>query len=264
MTAVAPGLAIARGVESKCARRLAYIQRIVELVGRCTPGVEAARAVVVATNVDREGTITVRTHDVRGFTGISTTDTEHELRSALAGRGFGADLGNLGHGLRVCFSEDACLVGRTAVETARDFTDRKLADRSLFQPGGATPVDTRAFVDMAGVEPSIRILDLIYGADGVLLETGLAGVDVVGVDAQVKMIGGARENLHHYVGSDDVVHGDATALPPRDDSMDDAMFNVPYGRRSKIARHSLTDLVGDTLAEVRRVVPECVMVANRS
>ncbi len=264
VTVVAPGLATARGVEPERARQLAYTRRVVELVGRCDPDIDAARAVVAAANVDREGTVAVRARDVRGLTGISTTDAERELGSALVDRGFGVDLDDPDHELRVYFSEDACLVGWTAVEAVRDFADRKPTDRPFFQPGSMAPVDARAFVNMAGAEPGARILDPMCGTGGVLLEAGLVGADVVGVDAQAKMVGGARENLHHYVGDGDVIRGDATTLPLRDDSMDGAVFDAPYGRQSKIARHSLSDLVGGALAEVRRVAPECVMVADRS
>ncbi|MCO8268591.1 TIGR01177 family methyltransferase, partial [Haloferax sp. AB510] len=51
VTVVAPGLATARGVEPERARQLAYTRRVVELVGRCDPDIDAARAVVAAANV---------------------------------------------------------------------------------------------------------------------------------------------------------------------------------------------------------------------
>ncbi len=261
---VAPGLATARGVDTERARQLAYTRRVVELLGTCAPDVDAARALVVAASIDRDGTVAVRARDVRGLTGISTTDTERRVGSALVERGFDVDLDDPDHELRVYFSDDTCLVGWTVTESVRDFAERKPTDRPFFQPGSMAPVDARAFVNIAGAEPGARILDPMCGTGGVLLEAGLVGADVVGVDAQEKMARGAQVNLDHYVGGGHVVRGDATALPLKDDSIDGVVFDAPYGRQSKIAQHSLSDLVGGALREVYRVSPRCVMVADRS
>ncbi|SEK95492.1 N2-methylguanosine tRNA methyltransferase [Haloferax larsenii] len=261
---VAPGLATARGVDADRAAHLAYTRRVVELVGHCDPDIETARAIVEGATIDREGTVAVRARDVRSLTDISTTDAERRLGSALVDRGFDVDLDDPDHELRVYFSKDACLVGWTVVEGVRGFGDRKPTDRPFFQPGSMAPMDARAFVNIAGAEPGARILDPMCGTGGVLLEAGLVGADVVGVDAQEKMARGAQVNVDHYVGSGEVVRGDATALPLCDDSMDGVVFDAPYGRQSKIAQHSLADLVGGALAEVHRVAPQCVMVADRS
>ncbi|ELZ95137.1 RNA methylase [Haloferax mucosum ATCC BAA-1512] len=264
VTVVAPGLATARGVDTERAKHLAYTRRVVELVGHCDPTIDAAHAVVEAATIDREGTVAVRARDVRSLTDVSTTDAERRIGSALVAREFDVDLDDPDHELRVYFSEDACLVGWTVVEGVRDFADRKPTDRPFFQPGSMAPVDARAFVNMAGAKPGARILDPMCGTGGVLLEAGLVGADVVGVDAQSKMAAGARVNVAHYVGDGHVVRGDATALPLCDDSIDGVVFDAPYGRQSKIARHSLAELVGGALAEVGRVSSRCVMVADRS
>ncbi|WP_410766268.1 methyltransferase domain-containing protein [Haloferax sp. DFSO60] len=261
---VAPGLATARGVDFDRARTLAYTRRMVELVGHCDPDIESARSLVEAANIDREGTVAVRARDVRRLTGVSTSDAEMSIGSALVERGFGVDLDDPDHELRVYFSEGKCLVGWTAVESIRDYGDRKPTDRPFFQPGSMAPLDARAFVNIAGAKPGARILDPMCGTGGVLLEAGLAGADVVGVDAQEKMAYGAQENVDHYVGSGNVVRGDATSLPFCDDSIDGVVFDAPYGRQSKIARHTLEDLVRGALSEVRRVSGQCVMVADRS
>jgi len=77
------------------------------------------------------------------------------------------------------------------------------------------------------------------------------------------MVRGARENLAAYLGGGDVLRGDATRLPIADDAVDGAVFDAPYGRQSKIAGGTLSDLVGGTLAEVRRVADRAVVVGDR-
>jgi tRNA (guanine10-N2)-dimethyltransferase len=80
------------------------------------------------------------------------------------------------------------------------------------------------------------------------------------------MARGTTENLAAFLPDTrwDVVRGDATALPFADDVADAVVFDAPYGRQSKIARHTLADLVSGALAEAIRVAPRAVVVADRS
>jgi tRNA (guanine10-N2)-dimethyltransferase len=114
------------------------------------------------------------------------------------------------------------------------------------------------------------------GTGGVLVEAGLVGADVLGVDAQAKMARGATQNLDRYLaasesppdlpapGTFQTMQGDATALPLRDGSVDGVVFDAPYGRQSKIASRDLSGLVSGALAEARRVASQAVVVGDRS
>jgi len=103
------------------------------------------------------------------------------------------------------------------------------------------------------------------GTGGLLLEAALVGSSVLGVDAQWKMTRGSRENLTALLEERtfEIIHGDATALPVVDDCADAVVFDAPYGRQSKVARHELADLVGGALAEARRIADRAVVVADR-
>jgi len=280
VSVVGGGVATAGHVDLDRARGLAYTRRVSRLVGRTDPSVESARALLRAASLDVEGTVAVRARDVRGATGVSTGRAERELGQVLVDRGFAVDLDDPDNELRVTFAgppegDDAdaefedgvCLVGWLAAESVRDFGDRRPTDRPFFQPGSMAPLDARAFANIAGAGPGATLLDPMCGTGGVLVEAGLVGSRTVGVDAQAKMVRGARENLAHYLADAppaDVVRGDATALPVRGDAVDAVVFDAPYGRQSKIARHDLADLVAGALAEARRVAPRAVVVADRS
>ncbi|MFC7155930.1 methyltransferase domain-containing protein [Halomarina halobia] len=260
---LAPGLVTARGVTERVAS-LAYTRRVSALLGTTDADVAAARALLDAAGVDREGTVAVRARDVRGTTGVDARRAERELGSVLVERGFAVDLEDPDHELRACFSDGTCALGWLEVETARDFGERRPTDRPFFQPGSMDAMLARALVNVAGARPGARVLDPMCGTGGVLVEAGLVGAAVVGLDAQRKMVRGARENLAHFLGPDrtETLRGDATRLPLCDDSVDAVVFDAPYGRQSKIVG-GLADLVGDALAEARRVAPRCVLVADR-
>ncbi|WP_439028760.1 methyltransferase domain-containing protein [Haloarchaeobius sp. DT45] len=288
------GLATAGSVAPDRVRGLAYTHRVSELVGRTDADIDSAVTLLDAAGIDREGSVAVRARDVRGATGISTSDAERALGQVLVDRGFTVDLDDPDHELRAVFApleepddeqppDDAepaageagvCALGWLEVESVRDFGDRMPTDKPFFQPGSMDPLLARAVVNIAGAAPGQRLLDPMCGTGGVLVEAGLVGADVVGTDAQEKMVRGATENLSHFLdtptsaigdpGEWHVCRGDATRLPLRDDAVDAVVFDAPYGRQSKIETHALDDLVAGALTEARRVADRCVVVADRS
>ncbi|MGM0592480.1 MAG: methyltransferase domain-containing protein, partial [Halobacteriota archaeon] len=265
VTVVAPGVAVARDVRTDRVRQLAFTRRACELVGESDADIEDAASRLESATLDREGTVAVRARDVRGTADVSTTDAERTLGRVLVERGFGVDLENPDNELRALFSGETCLLGWTAVESLGGFEARKPGNRPFFQPGSMDPREARALVNLAGTTPGSTILDPMCGTGGTLIEAALLGAHAVGLDAQWKMVRGTHENLTALnVEGFDVVRGDATTLPFRDDVADGVVFDAPYGRQSKIARHSLVDLVGGALAEARRVAPRGVLVADRS
>ena len=271
VTVLAPGLATARGVSDRV-RGLAYTRRVSDLVGTCAPDVESAAALLAATTIDREGTVAVRARNVRSVSAVDTRAAERKLGRVLVDRGFAVDLEDPDHELRACFSERAA-IGWLAAEGVRDFGTRQPTDKPFFQPGSMDPLLARAVANLAGARPGRQLLDPMCGTGGGLVEAGLVGADVLGIDAQAKMVRGARENLRHYLretssvgvppGTFEVVRGDATRLPLADDAVDGVVFDAPYGRQSKVENESLTSLITGALVEVRRVAPCGVLVADR-
>ncbi|WP_436908128.1 methyltransferase domain-containing protein [Halosimplex marinum] len=288
---VGAGLATARAVTDRV-RDLAFVHRASEAVGRCDPDVASARALLDAATVDREGTVAVRAVDVRATTGVDTQRAERELGQVLVDRGLSVDLDDPDHELRALFAgapgadstaadpdgSDAtaagggdgagvCALGWLAVESERGFGDRRPTDRPFFQPGSMDPMLARALVNVAGAREGATVVDPMCGTGGLLLEAGLVGARVVGSDAQAKMARGTRANLRDALGRGGdfaVCRGDVTRLPFADGFADAAVFDVPYGRQSKIEGDSLADLVGSALAGARRVAPRAVVVADRS
>ncbi|WP_229773859.1 methyltransferase domain-containing protein [Halocalculus aciditolerans] len=264
------GLATATVLDAGRVATLAYTHFASELLGRTDADLGSARVLLEASSVERAGSVAVRARDVRGATGVDTQRVERELGSVLVDRGFSVDLDDPDHELRAVFSERAdgdgvCALGWLEAASVRDYGDRKPTDRPFFQPGSMAPLDARALVNLARVDPGDRLLDPMCGTGGVLLEAGIVGAKPIGNDAQAKMVRGTRKNLSELSDSAfDVLRGDATRLALRDDSVDGVVFDAPYGRQSKIETHGLKDLVAGALAEARRVsTGRCVLVADR-
>ncbi|KAA9405598.1 TIGR01177 family methyltransferase [Haloarcula hispanica] len=283
---LAPGLATARGISDRV-RHLAFTHRACDLIGTADPDIESAAALLSAATIDRKGSVAVRAVDVRASTGIDTQQAERTLGGVLTDRGFAVDLDDPDHVLYAYLSDPAgdeeggtgeacCAVGWLATESVRDFGGRQPTDRPFFQPGSMDPLEARALVNIAGAGPEATILDPMCGTGGLLLEAGLVGADVVGGDAQEKMVSGTRENLSYALdgnghpnrdaypdpGDWGVFRSDASKLPVADDAVDAVVFDAPYGRQSRI-EGELAPLVSGALGEADRVTGRCVLVADR-
>jgi tRNA (guanine10-N2)-dimethyltransferase len=259
---IAPGVATARGITDRV-RQLAYTHRASELVGRCDSDVESARTLLAAAGIERAGTVAVRAEDVRGRTGVDTQRAERVLGQVLVERGFTVDLDDPDHELRALFAEEDCALGWVVAESVRDFGERRPTDRPFFQPGSMDPLLARALANIAGARSGATVLDPMCGTGGILIEAGLVGARVLGVDAQAKMVEGARQNLAAFLDGDwGVARGDARSLPVADGAIDAVVFDAPYGRQSKI-EGDLDELVTAALAEARRVAPRCIVVGDR-
>lgn len=260
---VAPGLALARNIERQRIHGLAYTHRASQFVGRTDATIEDASALLDATEFDIEGTIAVRARDIRRTTGIDTQTVERQLGGVLTDEGFAVDLDDPDHELRALFSDDTCVLGWFAAESKRDFGARAPTKKPFFQPGSMHPLLARALVNIAGARPDSTIVDPMCGTGGVLVEAGLVGSEVVGIDAQSKMAHGAAENLDHYLDSGfATAQGDATRIPLRDGAADAVVFDAPYGRQSKI-EGELESVVAGALTEARRVASHAVVVGDR-
>ena len=283
---LAPGIAGAGSVGSGVAG-LAYTRAAHAAVARTDAAVAPAVAALEAAPLDRSGSVAVRARNVRNTAAVSTARAERELGRVLVDRGFAVDLDDPDHVLRALFAagpradHDAvagadgetaavCVLGWVEHEPAREFAPAP-TDRPFFQPGSMAPADARAYVNLAGAAPGRTLLDPMCGTGGLPLEAVRVGANAIGCDAQPKMVRGARENLRAHAdppggrdgGSWGVLGGDAADLPLVDDAVDGVVFDAPYGRQSKIARHELAELVADALAEAARVADRAVVVADR-
>lgn len=291
VTRVAPGLATAREIRYDRIQTLAYTHHVSTLIGQTDATKKSAVELLQSTSVEYEHnddratesingskmastsgqptpTVAVRAQNVRSTADISTASVERALGDVLVSNGCDIDLEEPVYELRACFADDICLLGWAINSVSTAFGSRAPTDRPFFQPGSMAPRDARAYVNLAAgpTLPDATVLDPMVGTGGTLIEAGLIGATVIGSDAQSKMAVGAAQNLDQYLSTQawNIFKSDATELPLLNDTVDAVIFDVPYGRQSKIAADRLTDLVTGALTEAIRIAPRCVIIADRS
>ena len=113
----------------------------------------------------------------------------------------------------------------------KDFSPRDSKNRPFFHPSSMNARDARFLVNVAGVMPGDIVLDPFCGAGVILIEAGILGAKVIGVDIDAKMVRGCEVNLRHYGVRGEVIHGDARKI---DIEADVVVTDPPYGRSTKL------------------------------
>ena len=116
---------------------------------------------------------------------------------------------------------------------AKEYNERKPQHRPYFHPSSIDPRIARALVNLAGA--TSEVLDPFCGTGGILIEAGLLGLDLYGIDIEEKMVVGASDNLAHYNIPCTIRLGDATDITstfPR--QFQSIVTDVPYGKSTVV------------------------------
>lgn len=143
------------------------------------------------------------------------------------------------------FAEEIAAVDRQA------YTARRMPNLPFRRPVSLAPRLARAAANLAGIREGDRVVDPFVGTGALLIEAGLLGGRLIGVDQDPEMIRGAIRNLRHLgLEADELVVADAAdALRRLDPAPFDAILtDPPYGRASASRGE-------DPAALVARVLP---------
>ncbi len=149
---------------------------------------------------------------------------------------------------------DKCVFGITAARVdRRQFTRRRPMSRAVFHPSTLKPALARCLVNLARTPRSGAFLDPFCGVGGILLEAGLIGAKLVGVDIERDMIDGAKTNLESEGVKDfQLMVGDARKLPSLE--VDAIATDPPYGRQSTTGGSELKKLYTEALPSIASVL----------
>jgi len=149
---------------------------------------------------------------------------------------------------------EKCVFGITAATADRgEFTRRRPTSRPAFHPSTLRPVLARCMVNLARTPRGGTFLDPFCGVGGILLEAGLIGAKLVGVDIERDMVDGAKTNLEAAgVKNFQLMVGDARKLPALE--VDSIATDPPYGRQSTTGGAELGDLYREALPSIAGVL----------
>ncbi len=158
-----------------------------------------------------------------------------------------------------CLYTDTLYKGRTLVDIDRSgYEERKPQFRPYFHPSSLHPKYARALVNLAGART--EVLDPFCGTGGILIEAGLMGLTVYGLDIEEKMVEGCKKNLERYEVKDStILQGDAEQLDSYFQSVESVATDVPYGRSTKRKK----DLYENAFEKIYGVSERACVVMDR-
>jgi len=129
---------------------------------------------------------------------------------------------------------DKLYIGRTLfVIDRKGFERRKPQFRPYFHPSSLHPKYARALVNLSQAKK--EVLDPFCGTGGILIEAGLMGLRVFGIDIEKKMVEGCKKNLDFYGIKDySIKEGSAEDLDSYFQDIESTATDVPYGKSTKL------------------------------
>ena len=177
---------------------------------------------------------------------IDTEKTEKILGEKLSSEENSVDLENPRTVVKAYILQEKIILGEVVEDINRGlFEDRKNQDRPFSSPVSLDPVLARVLVNLSGVKPREFLLDPFCGTGGILIEAGLCGVGVCGVDVKEEMAEGCIENLEAYgVISHDIQQGEGSeSVEKFDQDFSAIVTDLPYGQASKKTGSAVEDFL---------------------
>ena len=128
--------------------------------------------------------------------------------------------------------------------------------RPFFYPGSMSPKLARGMNNLSRIKKGSIVLDPFCGTGGILIEAGIIGAKVVGMDIDKKMVEGTIKNLKYYNINDfEVFQGDARdiKLPYKVDAI---VTDPPYGISASTAGVDSKKIYHDSLLSMQNIIKE--------
>ena len=236
--------------------------------------IKAAENFPAASYLKEGQTFVVRAKRIGDNSVLKSVDLEGRIGGRIYKQGFKASLKNADVVFRLTLCDKA-VFGILAAEIDRGaYEHRSPQKKPFFYPGVLMPRVARSLCNIAGVTKGSVVIDPFCGTAGILLEAGLLGAKVIGVDAQKKIIAGADVNMSAYSAETgfvlskderenenlcpkyDLLVGDACRLPFTDEIADVIITDPPYGRSAAIKADSLEKLYHESFKEMYRILKQ--------
>ncbi|MCW4004847.1 MAG: TRM11 family methyltransferase [Candidatus Bathyarchaeota archaeon] len=134
----------------------------------------------------------------------------------------------------------------TEIQT-KTFSERRPRKKPFFHPSAMPSKLTRCMVNLAHAKAESLVLDPFCGTGSSLIEATYIGCRAIGVDAQKRMVLGAKKNLAYFhITAEGLILADARKLPFT--RVDVVVTDPPYGRSASTLKSTTKQLVTEVLA----------------
>lgn len=140
---------------------------------------------------------------------------------------------------------------------------RRSPMRPFFSPISLHPKFAKFMVNLSRTYPGDTLLDPFCGTGGILIEAGLAGRKVVGNDASLVMVKGARLNLKYFSIQGKIYNAKIHDLKI-EEHIDGIVTDMPYGRSSPVIG-DLVSLYKESFAKFAEILSPgryCVIIVS--
>lgn len=181
---------------------------------------------------------------------LSSMDLERKLGELILDKVDGVNV-NLKHPQKTFFGAitgTSFVFGLKLAEISpTPFMCRRPRKRPFFHPSSMTAKLARCMVNLARPKKGGLLLDPFCGTGSFLIEAGLLGCRVVGLDTKRKMVKGSSKNLRFFnIDCEGLAVADANHLPlVRTDCI---VTDPPYGRSASTMGRTTKEIVEDFLA----------------
>lgn len=159
--------------------------------------------------------------------------------------------------LRTIVIDDKILVSKRLVKRAKKhYYALKPHKRPFFYPGSMSPKLARGMNNLSRIKKGSTVLDPFCGTGGILIEAGIIGAKVVGIDIDEKMVEGTRKNLNYCNIKDyEVFQGDARdiKLPYKVDAI---VTDPPYGISASTAGIESKNMYNESLLSMQEILKD--------
>jgi tRNA (guanine10-N2)-dimethyltransferase len=157
--------------------------------------------------------------------------------------------------MRIIFIDGRIIVTERLFKVdKKHFYNLKPHKRPFFYPGSMSPKLARCMVNLTGVKAGDLVLDPFCGTGGILIEAGIMGARVIGVDIDERMVEGTIKNLS-YCGVNDyeIFQGDARdiKLPYRVNAI---ATDPPYGISASTGGEESQNLYAQSLVTMEELL----------
>jgi tRNA (guanine10-N2)-dimethyltransferase len=201
----------------------------------------------------------VRVQRIRGAAPqLLGVELERKLGEAILDKVRGVKV-NLKHPQKTflgILTENRFLLGLKMAEIPpKPFVDRKPKRRPFFHPSSMPAKLARCMVNLAQPNAGDLVLDPFCGTASILIEAGLIGCRVIGLDVQRHMTRGSLRNLRYYgVKPEGMITADARL--PLLTKVDHIVTDPPYGRSATTLGWSTKRIVENFLSKVGDLLPK--------